>query len=442
MLTILLIYVLFVYFLNKHNLPSTPSRLSKYNIELTVRLTLTKNKFLERLFCEFLRSTVLFWNPNYGDILIILDEEDEQEKIESKFNALRLPFKFRFFYEENLVRHTEIENILQKRPSPGGYGYERMLYSSFLLDLYTDENTILAWGDTDMSFILPVTNDSIFKNGKLIVKGINDLNSWYAIPWVKSTFFALGLPMVSDFMSYFPSYVHPRTIRNCRHLIMRRLNATTFEEAFIKIVEYDSYISPVNMILSYAFYFEKELYDWHIDINPETLSSYNAKVIPLGYELLKDDTTPELHTSVHSGRHNTDKIQPLEQAICYSQIALGMTNIPHCDRFRNETHLKLFEFETKCQSHVMTWCEPGPKREHCKELIDDRYKRWVDYYNKTGTKLDTSYLNVIQNYAKKTFGITCHENSPLKKHNYKKRNKKKKQKNEKNNKNITENQNK
>ena len=53
----------------------------KPKIELTVRLMLNKPRLLQNLFCDFLRSAVLFWTPNYGDILLILDEEDKRKKI-------------------------------------------------------------------------------------------------------------------------------------------------------------------------------------------------------------------------------------------------------------------------------------------------------------------------------------------------------------------------
>ena len=55
-----------------------------------------------------------------------------------------------------------------------------MLYSSFMMDMYTDA-PIIAWIVTDAVFTMPVIEQSIIKNGKLIVKG---MNTFYKFCWV------------------------------------------------------------------------------------------------------------------------------------------------------------------------------------------------------------------------------------------------------------------
>ena len=228
--------------------------------------------------------------------------------------------------------------------------------------------------------------------------------------WATSTLQAIGLPMVSNFMTYFPVFLYPRTFRNCRDHMMRHLNATTFGEAFSKLNDMLSNVrdrsakmfSPVNIILSYAYFFERQDYDWHIHLGTKTLSSYNAQMFPpplSQHALNESDITRELHFTVHSKYYQSD-VYPLEQAICYTQIVLGMTNIAHCDRFRNKTNLQLFQFHyIRGERHTYdpenTWCKPGPKRQLCKELIDERYKSWVNVYGKTYPRCNTSYLKII-----------------------------------------------
>ena len=181
---------------------------------------------------------------------------------------------------------------------------------------------------------------------------------------------------------------------------MRRFNTTKFEEAFMKIMEKSTKISPAVIIFSYAFYFEKHRYDFHIDIEYNTLPSYN-KMLPYGHHLLESDITPELHIALHIGHYtNKANVTPLEQAICYSQIALGMTNILHCYQFRNTTNLLLFVFQKKYR-HLKTWCRRGRKRGQCEKLIVERYKKRVKHYQEAGLQYDTTYLNVIQSVAKK-----------------------------------------
>ena len=381
------------------------SKRRRPKIELTLRVTL-RNDLLELILCDFLRSTVLFWSADYGDVVFILDERDKKKNFENKLNSLGLPNKFRCAYEKDLYDRNLVENRTKEAERPGGYGKMRTAYSSFIMDIYTDEETIIAWTDSDTVFTIPVTEKSIFRNGKLIVKG-NYLPDYHLFDkWRKTTLFALGLPMVSDFMSYFPAYVYAHTIKNCRQHIMKHLNTTTFEEAFVKMTEYDVYFSPIVIVFSYAYYFEKDLYDWHLDIRHESLESYNKKMLPPKYPLLASDITPELHVTIHS-KYYTPDIRPIEQAICYSQIYLGMRNIPHCDLFRNNTNLQLFMFQYG-KSHLFSWCEPGPKREHCKKLIDDRYKNWAKRYHKSKLQYNTSYIKVIDEFANKQYGINCY----------------------------------
>ena len=160
------------------------------NIELTIRIPLQKGH-LELVFCDLLRSVALFWSSDWGDIVFILDEPDRKQDFESKLNNLQLPHKFRFVYEKLFNKES---------------GRESMFYSSFIMDLYTNEDTVIAWTDNDIIFTMPVTDQSIFRNGKLIVKGMNMFWRSHEKMWSTSTLQAIGLPMVSNFMTYFPVF--------------------------------------------------------------------------------------------------------------------------------------------------------------------------------------------------------------------------------------------
>ena len=372
---------------------------SRESIELTVRMTLTK-KMIGRLFCTLLRSAVLFWNPKYGDVVIILDAEDGGKDFSTKLKSLRLPFRFRIVYEKPPKKTQEFLRI--GREHGHTYGYICMLYSSFLMDMYTDA-PIIAWIDTDGMFTMPVVEQSIFKNGKLIVKGMNTfyLFGWVRL-WDKSTVNALGLPMVADFMTYFPVYVYASTIKNCREYIMKRLGTHTFEDAFIRIPS--MMISPVSIIISYAYYFERERYDWHIDTRRDNISKYNEQRLPK-HPLLKKDVSPELHVAIHAGYYQS-KVDQLEKAICYCQMYLGMTNLPHC-RAYHLPNMQLFEFHTSpLQNHFESWCEK--KTLHiCTKMIRERYNVFVHLYKTNRTSVDTNKLEVIEKFVKDNFQIKC-----------------------------------
>ena len=221
--------------------------------------------------------------------------------------------------------------------------------------------------------------------------------------WDKSTVNALGLPMVADFMTYFPVYVYSSTIKNCREYIMKRLRTQTFEDAFIRIPS--KMVSPVSIIRSYAYYFERERYDWHIDTRRDNISIYNEQRLPK-HPLQKNDVSPELHVAIHRAYYNS-KVDPLEKAICYSQMYLGMTSLSHC-RAYHLPNMQLFEFHTSpVQNHFETWC--GNKSRHilCTKMIRERYNVFVHLYKTNQISLDTNKLEAIEKFVKENFQTVC-----------------------------------
>ena len=377
-----------------------PDYVPRESIELTIRMTLSKS-LIYHFSCNLLRSAVLFWNPKYGDVVIILDKEDQGKHFSKKLNSLRLPFRFRLVYEDPPNKIPEFIKIGQA----GGHtlGVMRMLYSSFLMDMYTDA-PIIAWIDTDGMFTMPVVEESIIKNGKLVVKGMNTFNIFVRVRhWDHSTNDSLGLPMVSDFMTYFPVYVYSSTIKNCREYMMKRLRAHTFEDAFLKIPP--RMVSPVSIIMSYAYYFEKERYEWHIDTGKDSLSTYNKQHLPK-HPLLKIDVSPELHVAIHAAYY-VSKVNPLEKVICYSQMYLGMTNLSHC-RSHHLPNMILFEFHNSpLENHFESWC--GGKSGHilCTKMIRERYNVFVHLYKTNRISIKTNHLEVIEKFAKEEYQAVC-----------------------------------
>ena len=396
-----------------------PSERTRTNIELTVRMSLPKihnknDKMLRRLFCMFLNSAVVFWNSDFGDVVFILDEADRMKNFEMTLRKMELPFQTRVAYEK--APGEEFDKAAKdylwysgSRARPVGYAI--MFYSSFLFDLYTtSENTIVAWFDLDSTFTMPVIKESIFKDGRLIVKGNDEFERQHAVrQWIKSTEYALGLPMPSNFMAYFPSYIYASTFRNCREYIRKKFGASDFKEAFITLMKFHKMISPVDIILTYAYHFERERYYWHIDIGTKTLKEYNEKRKlrpPLSTPLNANDTTPELHVAVHRGYYKKFDMLPLQQGICYAQIRLGMKNIKHCDQLRHSPNMQLFTFEDSSQ-HVNTWCG-GERKRLCHAIIEERYRFFVQRYKGNQMKkINVSKIDVLDRIAKIDFHVNC-----------------------------------
>ena len=185
----------------------------------------------------------------------------------------------------------------------------------FLMGLYTN-SSVIAYTDTDAPFILPVGHSGIFsKEGKLKVIGKSTgfqikAKTWLS-RWNEVTPDLLGLPMVFDYMSNFPVYLYPSTLKNCRDFITKRLRAKTFEEAFLK--GFNNMLSSVNVILTYAFFHEKDRHDWHLDIEGDSLATFNNKyLLNQTSQILLQDIQAEPHYTTHVPYLEIGPISPLE----------------------------------------------------------------------------------------------------------------------------------
>ncbi|CAH3164096.1 unnamed protein product [Porites lobata] len=229
----------------------------------------------ERYYCDLFRTTVLFWPSSYGKILVLLDEESEEDHV---FGDKILDQTKKYFPDYKLEVQYEAlpkeKSTLDFPGMPQPPGYNRQLWSSFFMDLFTNDS-IIAWMDNDAAFITPVTKSMIFTGTKLrnLGSGCTQHRSWVPT-WAETTELALGLPFVTDFMTYFPVYIYRDTFTRCREHILKRFNTSNFEEAFREF--YKGYISPVSIIMGYAWYFERDRYDWNFEIC-NGLSEYNKR---------------------------------------------------------------------------------------------------------------------------------------------------------------------
>jgi hypothetical protein len=111
---------------------------------------------------------------------------------------------------------------------------------------------------------------------------------------------ALGFPMIADFMTYFPVYIYADTIKNCREYIMKRFKCSNFEDTLVHFWPPKTLISPVSILLSYAWYFERDRYAWSMQVCGH-LRDWN-KEIPQEHHILEEHTavrTPWPQTAFH-----------------------------------------------------------------------------------------------------------------------------------------------
>ena len=122
---------------------------SNNSITLFVRVGSKVAELRRRFYCIFYRSFVLFRPASLGKTVIVFDEESEQVHVLA--NNLTRQMKEHFPDRHFEILYEPLPNdltVLEFPASPETPGYNRQLWSSFFIDLYTND-PIIAWMDTD-----------------------------------------------------------------------------------------------------------------------------------------------------------------------------------------------------------------------------------------------------------------------------------------------------
>ncbi|KAK2548657.1 hypothetical protein P5673_031098 [Acropora cervicornis] len=361
-----------------------------------------------RYYCDLFRSTVLFWPPSYGKTVIVLDEESapDHQFGEIVINHTRKHFpeyKLEVLYEA-LPKDKGVLEFPHSRQPPG---YNRQLWSSFFLDLYTNDS-IIAWMDSDAAFITPVTKSSIFNGTKLRVLG---WGCTFHLAWVKqyaiTTMRALGLPFVVDYMSYFPTYIYRDTFTHCREHITRHMNASDFEKAFKSFYPGGDLLSPVSVVLSYAWFFERDRYDWHMQICTN-LTEYN-KQFPVGADIRPqhlEDILSQPQTAFHV-RYGEFLSANILISYCLSHEAAG-NQLDVCLRhnFSLSNNFDLLHHDLQRLKTIRQNPCAGNNTDYCLQVLGDHYKEVGLEIKENGRKLDWRGVKTVEELAKE-IGITC-----------------------------------
>ena len=231
------------------------------------------------------------------------------------------------------------------------------------------------------------------------------------ISWVRNrarvTEIALGLPMVADFMTYFPVYLYRDTFTHCREYILKRFNTSNFEEAFGKIYYGDNNISPVSVVTSYAWFFEKDRYDWNLKICSE-LKSYNRR-LPEGHKIAPQDTEDILsqpQTAFHVP-YATERLSPnIFISYCLSHEAAGNPQAMCTNHLvLLAKNFVLFYHDLQRITPGETPCTANKKTEHCLKALDRHYKQ-VGLEITKGRKIQWKDFEMVETLAKEV-EISC-----------------------------------
>ncbi|XP_046853991.1 uncharacterized protein LOC124447146 [Xenia sp. Carnegie-2017] len=265
--------------LSKFNFSQSPTKNAKHDhpsISLYMRMSGKRDDHRHRFYCNMLKTIPLFWPGWMGKMVLVLDNESEEDHTfgETLLNQTKKHFPNQTFK----VEYEPLPKDPLVLTYPGQLnlpGYNRQLWNSFFIDLYADDE-VIAWLDSDSPFIFPVTLLTIKPNGKVRILGSEcAMKVAWGESWAKTTKLAIGLPQVADFMTYFPVYIYRNTFTHCREHILKNFNTSNFEEAYQQFHETSNFLSPVNVIISYAWFFEKDRYDWNIGVCSD-LNVYNS----------------------------------------------------------------------------------------------------------------------------------------------------------------------
>jgi hypothetical protein len=227
-----------------------------------------------------------------------------------------------------------------------------------------DEDTLLVFLDVDAMFLSPVTGPSIFddveEDDPVIARMMRKTNNTskqqqyrqahdqqqfltkYRRPriygancsfgkdivekWRMTTRMAIGFPMVADFMTTFPVYIYASTIRNCRQFILQRMGTSNMEDAFAWLNPPTFAMSPICILLNYAWYYERHRYSWSFQIcNNDWVDDSKHKMIPpqdrIVIEEEDNDGIRTIRSNVHIGQGT-----PWPQTAFHQPYARHLTN--------------------------------------------------------------------------------------------------------------------
>ena len=374
--------------------------------KITIMVRTTSSQIhLYQFYCMWLRTMVLFWPASYGDVTVILDAESKKDHhfgdtILTQVRQHYPDYTLKVLYEP-LPKNRKILNTKSKSA-----GYNRQLFSTFFADFYTNDS-IIAYTDTDILFLTPITKEYMLKRTKLKVFGNGNFQLGFVPSWGKTTKKAIGLPMVANFMITFPQLIYRQTITNCRNHILNHLKTSDFEIAFPLFYPHSSIISPINIIMSYAWFFEYEKYDWHLKI--QDLVKHN-KMLPSAHKVSTEDTIPSLVAVAHISDHKKWMQHRVIPGYCEAMRVQGQPPA-NCSSIKHNLNQICNFHESFFHApwpNLHDWCSEGQAHACCQKALDEHY-RHVGHMAACGIHtVRRGRAKLVERLAK-DMGVTCED---------------------------------
>lgn len=288
--------------------------------------------------CDYYKTSLsrqMFWNEHlFQQLLWIIDDNPDFVRIVETNYRFQWPFPNFLIASASSLVMKSMEKIHAHTHfrSPQ---YELQQWMTFYLDTYADNYAkmhglesprILAIVDTDAQLQTLATFESIFpefdhsrvvskqklklrlvdSDFKLKVHGL-DMKMFS-----EATRLLLNRSQVANFMITFPVYVYKTTLTNLRQYVSK-LHNKTFDAAFEAVITTSrTYYSQFAIILSYAYWFERDRYSFHIQPQRNTLVGHSMTQSDVQHSIvLKPPVRVMLHT-----KHGL--LGPIQKGCCFS----------------------------------------------------------------------------------------------------------------------------
>ncbi|KAL3856599.1 hypothetical protein ACJMK2_011334 [Sinanodonta woodiana] len=309
------------------------------NLELYLRMT---SKFTKQYYDFLLPSLRYFW-PGNASLVIVLDEENPQDK--------ELGLKLSQTYPYPRVEY-------QSPIDPGIYhrkGHERMQR-----DFFYPEGKIktkyVGFLDTDTVFVTRVIPDLLFEEGKPIIFGFYGKSSE---PYYKRESFATASMYKSKEvvrgMSYFPVIMEVSHIVELRKYL-EKLHNKSFDEIYRQ--HSGGPISQFSIMTQYMWSFHRDKYKFHFHLRSYNNGTWHGEANSPNrhsYEFYQNNVTddqrsPKPRSSIHyryypNWRKPITLRNAIKTGICFSGgFDLCPDQCKHLNQSSLHTDLYFFEF--------------------------------------------------------------------------------------------------
>ena len=331
--------------------------------------------------CDYYKTSLsrqMFWNEHlFQELLWIIDDNPEYVRIVETNYRFESPFpNFLIASVSSLVmKSMERIHAYTRMRSPQ---YELQQWMTFYFDEYADKYAkmhglqsprILAIDDADAQLQTLTTLESIFPeynhsnvvskqklnikladtDFKLKAHGLTPLFS-------EATRLFLNRTQVANIMVTFPVYIYRTTLANLRQYVCT-LHNKTFDAAFEEIMTTSkSYYSQFAIILTYAYWFERDRYSFHIQPLSNSLGDQSATQNNVQHTfILKPPVRVMLHTK-------NALLGPIQKGCCFSYNLNRSQNIDDA------------EFTADMKRRIADICNSfGSAESHYEMVCEDPY---------------------------------------------------------------------